>query len=100
MFFENIQGERDDVYICYLYLISSLTLIFRPYKLFFIKHTSKFLYFYASITYSSFRTLFYNHEIFIKLNLPIFIVLVRHRKKSQKYFDLSALNWNFNNSNR
>ena len=29
---------------------------------------------------------------FVKLNLPVFIVLVGQREISQKYFDLSALN--------
>ena len=33
-----------------------------------------------------------NHEIFVKLNLPIFAVLVRQREKSQKYFNLLAFN--------
>ena len=40
-----------------------------------------------------------NHEIFIKFNLPIHLVLVRQRAKSQKYFGLWALNWNLNHSN-
>ena len=31
---------------------------------------------------------FCNYEISIKLNLPILLVLVRQREKSQKYFDL------------
>ena len=39
-----------------------------------------------------------NHEIFIKLNLPILLVLVGQREKSQKYFDLSTFNYNLNNS--
>ena len=30
------------------------------------------------------------HEIFVELNLPIFVVLVGQQEKSQKYFDLSA----------
>ena len=30
------------------------------------------------------------NEIFVKLNLPIFLVFVRHREKSQKFFDLSS----------
>ena len=34
---------------------------------------------------------FYNHEIFIKLNLPILLVLVKHQQKSAKYFDLRLL---------
>ena len=34
---------------------------------------------------------FWNHEIFVELNLPIFPVLVRSREKSQKYFDLLAV---------
>ena len=42
---------------------------------------------------------FYNHKIFAGLNLPIFLVLVRQRKKSQKYFNLSSFDWNFNHSN-
>ena len=33
-----------------------------------------------------------NHEIFVKLNLPIFVVLVGQQEKSQRYFDLSAFN--------
>ena len=40
--------------------------------------------------------LFCYHEIFVKLNLPIFVVLVRHREKSQKYLNLLALNKNWN----
>ena len=40
-----------------------------------------------------------NHEIFITLNLPILLVLVRQREKSQIYFSLSAFNWNLNHSN-
>ena len=40
-----------------------------------------------------------NHEIFIKFNLPIHLVLGRQQEKSQKYFDLSALNWNLNHLN-
>ena len=40
-----------------------------------------------------------NHEIFIKLNLPILLVLVGQREKSQKYFDLSTFNYNLNDSN-
>ena len=35
---------------------------------------------------------FYNYEIFVKLNLPIFVVLVRQGEKSQKYFNLVAFN--------
>ena len=36
---------------------------------------------------------FCNHAIFfVKLNLPIFLVLVRLREKSQKYFNLLAFN--------
>ena len=42
---------------------------------------------------------FYNHESFIKLNLPILLVLVRQREKSQKYFDPLTLNLNLNDSN-
>ena len=33
------------------------------------------------------------------LNLPICLVLVRQREKSQKYSSLSALSWNSNHSN-
>ena len=40
-----------------------------------------------------------NHEIFLMSNLPILLVLTRHREKSERYFDLSALNWNLNHSN-
>ena len=40
-----------------------------------------------------------NHEIYIKLNLPILLVLVEQRGKSQKYFDLSAFDWDLNHSN-
>ena len=43
--------------------------------------------------------LFCNHEIFIKLNLVIILLLVRKREKSQKYFDLSTFDWNLNDSN-
>ena len=35
---------------------------------------------------------FCKNEIFLKFNLPIFLVLVRQREKSQKYFDLLAFN--------
>ena len=42
---------------------------------------------------------FCNHEIFIKLNLPILLVLVGQREKSQKYFDLSTFKQNLNDSN-
>ena len=34
---------------------------------------------------------FCNHEVFIKLNSPTLLVLVRKREKSQQYFDFSAL---------
>ena len=47
----------------------------------------------------SFLQSFCNHEIFIMLNLPILLVLVRQREKSQKYFSLPAFNWNLNHSN-
>ena len=40
-----------------------------------------------------------NHGIFVKLNLPIFVVLVGQREKSQKYFDLSTFNHNLYDSN-
>ena len=41
-----------------------------------------------------------NHQIsFIKLNLPILLMLVRLREKSQKHCDLLAFNWNLNQSN-
>ena len=42
-----------------------------------------------------------NHENSFKLGLPILLVFVKkQRKKSQKYFDLSAgINWNLNHSN-
>ena len=33
-----------------------------------------------------------DHEIFVKLKLPIFLVLVRQREKSQKYPGLFAFN--------
>ena len=42
---------------------------------------------------------FCEHEIFIMLNLPILLVLVRQREKSQKYLSLLAFNWNLNHSN-
>ena len=35
----------------------------------------------------------------VKFNLSLFLVLVRQREKSQKFFDLSALNENLNHSN-
>ena len=35
---------------------------------------------------------FGNQEIFVKLNLPIFLVLVGQLEKLQKYFDRSAFN--------
>ena len=41
---------------------------------------------------------FCNHKIFVKLNLPIFLVLIRQREKSQKYFNHSAFNQNLNHS--
>ena len=40
-----------------------------------------------------------NHDIFIKLKLPIPLVLARQREKSQKYFNRSAINKNLNDSN-
>ena len=40
-----------------------------------------------------------NDEIFLELNLPIFVVLVEQREKSQKSFYLSAFNKNLNASN-
>ena len=42
---------------------------------------------------------FCNHDFFVKLNLRIFLALVRQREKSQKYFSLSALIWNLSHSN-
>ena len=42
---------------------------------------------------------FCNQEMFIRLNSPILLVLVKQRQRSQKYFDLSAFNWNLNYSN-
>ena len=39
-------------------------------------------------------------EIFIKLNLPILLVLVGQQEKSLKYFSLSAFNWNWNQINK
>ena len=42
---------------------------------------------------------FGGHEIFVKLNLPIFVVFVRQREKSQKYFNLLAFKQNQNYSN-
>ena len=36
--------------------------------------------------------LWYQFEIFIKVNLSIFLVLVRSREKSQKYFSHSTFN--------
>ena len=35
---------------------------------------------------------FCNQEIFVKFNLPIFVVLIGQREKSLKYIDLSACN--------
>ena len=40
----------------------------------------------------------FKYRIFIKLNLPILLVLVELRGKSQKYFDLSAFDWDLNHS--
>ena len=34
-----------------------------------------------------------NHEIFVKLNLPLLLVLVRQREKSRKDFDLLAFKY-------
>ena len=42
---------------------------------------------------------FCKHEIFVKLNISTFLVLVRQREKSQKFFDLSVLNENLKHSN-
>ena len=42
------------------------------------------------ISYAVFQS-FWNKEIFVKLNLPIFLVLVKLQEKLQKYCDLSAL---------
>ena len=42
---------------------------------------------------------FCNHEFFGNLNLPVLVALVGQREKSQKYFDLSAINKNLNDSN-
>ena len=36
-----------------------------------------------------------NHGIFIKLNLPMLLVMVKQWKRSQKYFDLSTLNHSY-----
>ena len=36
---------------------------------------------------------------FMKLILPIHLVLVRQEEKAQKYFDLSVFKWNLNHSN-
>ena len=41
---------------------------------------------------------FCNYEIFLMLNLPMILALVRQREKSQNYFSISALNWNLNHS--
>ena len=40
-----------------------------------------------------------NHEILIKLNVPISVVLIGQRENSQKYFDLSTSNKNLNDAN-
>ena len=42
---------------------------------------------------------FCNHEIFINLSSLILLILMRQRENSQRYFDLSAFNWNLNHSN-
>ena len=47
---------------------------------------------YALISVLGHFQSFYNYEIFVKLNLPIFVVLVRQGEKSQKYFNLVAFN--------
>ena len=38
---------------------------------------------------------FFNHEIFVRLNLPIFVALLGQQEISQEYF-----NWNLNFSNQ
>ena len=48
--------------------------------------------------WASFQS-FSNHEFLVKLNLPIFVVLVGQQEKSQKYIDLSDFNYNLNDSN-
>ena len=35
---------------------------------------------------------FCNHEIFVKLNLPMFVALMRQRERSEKCFNLFAFN--------
>ena len=47
---------------------------------------------YALIDVSGHFSVICNHEIFVKLILPILLVLEGQREKSQKYFDLSAFN--------
>ena len=42
---------------------------------------------------------FCTYEIFVKLNLPVFPVLVSKRGKSQKYFGLLAFSKDLNHSN-
>ena len=39
-----------------------------------------------------------DHKIVIKYNLPILLMPIRQQEKSQKYFDLSAFDWNLNRS--
>ena len=47
---------------------------------------------YAGIDVLGNFSVFCSHEILVKLNLLIFVVLVRQREKSQRYFNLLDLN--------
>ena len=53
----------------------------------------------AMMRFDPFFPSFCDHEIFIKPDLPVLLVLVGQRKKSQKYFDPSAFTYNLNESN-
>ena len=53
----------------------------------------------ALINVSDHFSVICKHEIIVKLNFPIFLVLVRQRGKSQKYFNLLSFEYDLNHSN-
>ena len=92
------------------YIIEQILKIFSPMviNVHWIPHTHEQSHFFIDLCdesimiWSMFEAIFLsfcNHEIFVKLNLPIFLKFLRQREKSQKYFDLLAFNWNLNHSN-
>ena len=67
-------------------------------KLHFLHHSVREVIYELIEVWAIFQS-FCNHDIFVKLNLPMFVVLVGKREKSQKYFDPSAFNYNLNHLN-